>query len=112
MKNIKRRDALKVAVAVGGLMALEGTATAQQNNRRTHSFAGSWQFQGEPCAIFQQGAVLLAVNEKGALATAQVTGPTSLLILAGEGWDTGLTGQLVDRDRRIDWSNNSSWVRV
>src|SRR5579862_7957395 len=109
IKNIKRREAIKVAtIAAGGLLASKGLAS-ESNIFHRGSFAGSWLYQGQPCAIFQQGAVLLVVNEAGSLATAQVTGPNAFVIVGGSGWDIGLVAEVVNRGTRINWSNNTVW---
>lgn len=108
--NIKRRDVIKVAIAAGGLFALRGMASEPQN-QPIASFAGSWFYQGQPCAIFQQGAVLLVVNEVGSLATAREIDHASFIILGGAGWDSGLVANVTNHGRTINWSNNSIWTR-
>lgn len=110
MKNLKRRDALKtVALAAGGLFA--GNAMALDSRRpKIPSVAGSWIFKDKPCAIFQQGPILLIVNEQGQFATAQITSSDSFTILSGNGWAPGLTAKLSERGKRIDWSDKVAWV--
>jgi hypothetical protein len=110
IKKIKRREVLtKVAIAAGGLLAFKSGA-AELGLLRAQPFAGSWLYQGQPCAIFQQGVVLLVVNEQGSLATAQVTGPNTFVIMGGAGWDSGLTAKMVmNRGLKINWSNNTVW---
>lgn len=107
---VKRRDAIKLALAAGGLLAIKGVA-AEPDAEPGPSFAGSWFYLEQPCAIFQQGAILLVVNERGALATAKVTGPSTFVILNGFGWDIGLVADVADHGRTINWSNNTVWTR-
>jgi len=109
-KNTNRREVLtKVAIAAGGLLALKSGAS-ELSTFRVQSFAGSWLYEGQPCAIFQQGLVLLVVNEGGSLATAQITGPNTFVIVAGAGWDSGLVAEVVNHGRTINWSNNTIWT--
>jgi len=109
-KNIKRREMFtKVAIAAGGLLALKSGASVI-GAPHIQSFAGSWLYQGQPCAIFQQGLVLLVVNDGGSLATAQITGPNTFIIAGGAGWDSGLVAELVNHGKRINWSNNTVWT--
>jgi len=48
---------------------------------------GEWLYQGRPCAIFQQGRVLLVVNKNGAIAAAPMSTPKRLMVLNGIGWE-------------------------
>jgi len=108
-KNMKRREAIKAAgIAAGGFLAWKGTAS-DFNRSDVRSFAGSWLYQGQPCAIFQQGVILLVVNEVGSLATAKVTGPSEFTIWGGIGWDSGLVAEVVNHGRTINWSNDTVW---
>ena len=107
--NMKRREAItKAAVVAGTLLALKSDAAPLP--RRFFSFAGGWLYQGQPCAIFQEGSVVLAVNEAGNLGTAQVTADNTLIVLGG-GWDLGLVGTMVDNGQTINWSNDTVWTR-
>lgn len=109
-KNIKRREIFtKVAIAAGGLLAIKSGASIL-SAPRIQSFAGNWLYEGKPCAIFQQGLVLLVVNQGGALATAQITGPNTFVIAGGAGWDSGLVAELGYRGKQINWSNNTVWT--
>jgi hypothetical protein len=106
--NMKRREAItKAAVVAGTLLAFK--SGADPANKKI-SFAGGWLYQGQPCAIFQEGSVVLAVNEAGNLGTAQVTADNTLLVLGG-GWDLGLVGTLADKGQTINWSNDTVWTR-
>ena len=112
--NMKRREAItKAAVVAGALLAVKSEAAPSpwwgQPAPRL-SFAGPWTYQGRPCAIFQMGLVVLAVNEAGNLGTAQVTGPNTLTVVGG-GWDIGLVGTLDNSGRIISWSNDTVWTR-
>jgi hypothetical protein len=108
--NIRRREAItKPAVVAGTLLAFKGVAAP---TIRKMSFAGSWFYQGQPCAIFQEGSILLAVNEVGSLATAQITSPNTFTIWGGSGWDSGLIAEMAIGGRAINWSNGTVWTRA
>jgi hypothetical protein len=96
-------------IAAGGLLAAKGMAAETEKTKVITSFAGNWLYEGQPCAIFQQGSILLVVNESGALATAHVTGRDSFVIWSGSGWDSGLVARLAE-NTRLEWSNNSVWT--
>ena|SRR6266568_3350671 len=107
--NMKRREAItKGAVVAGTLLAFKSVAAGANKHI---SFAGGWLYQGQPCAIFQEGSVVLAVNEAGNLGTAQVTGDNTLIVVGG-GWDLGLVGTMDDRGETINWSNDTVWTRA
>ena len=115
--NIKRREAItKAAVVAGALLAVKAEAAPlpwweqQARDTRKYPFAGPWVYQGRPCAIFQEGFVIIAVNEAGNLGTAQVTGPNQITLIGG-GWETGLVGVLDNSGRTINWSNDTVWTR-
>src|SRR5262249_2182079 len=111
IKNMKRREVIKVAaIAAGGLLAMK--ATAAPKNTNTSLFAGEWFYQGQPCAIFQQGGILLVVNEGGALATPHITGPPEFVSWGGAGWDSGLVAEVVNSGAQINWSNGTVWTRA
>ena len=82
-------------------------AEADQKNK----LAGEWLMEGrkeEPCAIFQQGRVLLVVNEHGEFATARMTEAKKFTV---KGWEDGLVGELVKEGMEIAWSNGTTWKR-
>ena len=112
MKNLKRRDALKtVALAAGGLFACNAMAL-DTRPPKIPSLDGSWISKDKACAIFQQGSVLLIVNERGDLATAHTTGADSFTIVGGNGWARGLSAKLLDRGKSIQWSDATSWAKA
>jgi hypothetical protein len=96
-------------IATGGLLAAKGVAAEIDNPKAITSFAGNWRYEGQPCAIFQQGPILLVVNESGALATGHVTGRNSFVIWSGSGWDSGLVARLVE-NTKLEWSNDTVWT--
>jgi hypothetical protein len=116
--NMKRREAIsKAAVVAGTLLALKSEAAPGPSawpgvprGPGRLSFAGGWLYQGQPCAIFQEGSVVLAVNEAGNLGTAQVTAHNTLTVVGG-GWDLGLVGTMDNSGRTITWSNDTVWTR-
>ena len=113
IKNVKRRDAIKAAIAGGGLLALRSAnAETGASAVKVLPLAGNWQCQGQPCAIFQQGSILLVVDGKGSLGTARMTDDRKFVILTGTGWVLGLEGTVADDNKTINWSNDSLWMRV
>jgi hypothetical protein len=108
--KLKRRNALKAAAAVGGLFLLGGAAGPAEPDQK-NKLAGEWLNEGreeEPCAIFQQGRVLLLVNEHGDFATGRMTEVKKFTV---KGWEDGLAAELVKEDKEIAWTNGSTWKR-
>jgi hypothetical protein len=102
------------AVAAGAMLLLGGSATAQpsQPMKIDDTLAGEWFNAGkldQPCAIWQQGRVLLLINEKGDIATGQFTEANLFSIL--KGWEGDLTGRVGDRGKTIQWKGGGTWKR-
>jgi len=87
--------------------------TVDPSPAKAPDLAGGWLGYQRTvrCAIFQQGMMLLVINEQGLLATALWTSPSSFVILGGGDWQPGLTGQVSDSNNVISWSNNTVWNR-
>jgi len=112
-EKLKRRDVVKAVAAAGGLLALGGLAGAAEPDKRI-KLPDEWLHDGkedQPCAIFQQGRVLLLVNENGELATGRITEAEKFVVLKGDGWKEGLVGELAKGGRVISWSNGATWKR-
>ena len=112
-EKLKRRELVRAVAAAGSLLVLGGGAAAAEPVRNSAP-AGEWLYEGkedQPCAIFQQGRVLLAVNENGDLATARMTEAKKFVILKGDGWEEGLVGQIADKGQAITWGNGTTWKR-
>ena len=110
-ENLKRRDVVKAVAVAGGLLALGGLAGAAEPDKKI-SWPGEWLYEGkedQPCAIFQQGRVLLLVNEEGEWATGRMTEANKLVVL--KGWEEGLVGELAKDGKAINWSNGTTWKR-
>ena len=110
--KLKRRDVVKAVAAAGGLLALGGLAGAAEPVEKS-KLPGEWLFDGkedQPCAIVQQGRVLLLVNEDGALATGRITEATKIVVLKGD-WEEGLVGELAKDGKAISWANGTTWKR-
>ena len=108
-----RRDLVKAVAAAGGLLVLGRVACAAEADKDS-PWPGEWLYEGkvdQPCAIFQQGRVLLLVNEDGALATGRITEATKLVVLKGDGWEEGIVGELVEKGKAISWGNGTTWKR-
>lgn len=109
--NAFHRSFTVIKIALFAVLMLGLSNFANAANPR-YSPAGSWLIYGKPCAIFQQGAILLVVNEKGDLATAILDDVKTFTIKSGDEWDIGLVGTLVDGGRTIQWANGTYWTRA
>src|SRR5262249_30746229 len=106
-EKLKRRDVVKAVAAVGSLPALGGFAGAAEPDKE-NKLLGEWLYDGkedQPCAIFQQGRVLLLVNEDGELATGRITEATKLVVRKSDSWEEGLVGELAQEGKAISWAN-------
>jgi hypothetical protein len=111
-EKLKRRDVVKAMAAAGGLLTLSGLAGAAEPDKKT-KLPGEWLYDGKedlPCAIFQQGRVLLLVNESGELATGRITEGEKFVVLKGD-WEEGLVGELAKDGKAISWANGTTWKR-
>jgi hypothetical protein len=111
IEKLKRRHVVKAVAAAGGLLALGGLAGAAGLDKK-NMLPGEWLYEGkedQPCAIFQQGRVLLLVNEEGDLATARITEAAKFVVLTG--WEEGLIGELATDGKAISWANGTTWKR-
>jgi len=104
--NLRRRDLVKSLAAAGGLLAL-GTAAVAAEPEAKNNLAGEWLFEGEPCAIFQHGRVLLLVNERGEFTTGRMTEAKKL---TAKEWGD-LVGEVSKDGKEIAWANNTTWKR-
>src|SRR5262249_42063031 len=111
--KLKRRDVVKAVAAAGGLRAVGGLAGAAEPDKKI-KLPGEWLFDGkeeQPCAIFQQGRVLLLVNEDGDPATGRITEAEKFVVLKGDGWEEGLVGEVAKDGKSIAWANGTTWKR-
>jgi hypothetical protein len=112
--KLMRHDMMKAVAAAGGLLVLGLLACAAPLDEKNSKLSGEWLYEGkkdEPCAIFQQGRVLLVVNENGDLATGRITAARRFIVLRGDGWEEGLVGELVGQGKAISWTNGTTWKR-
>jgi hypothetical protein len=110
-ENLDRRSAVTAAAAAGGLLLLGGSTSAAESDD-PNPLTGEW-FNGgkldQPCAIFQQGRILLLVNEKGDIATGQMTEANRFRVIRG--WSEEEAGRVIDRGRVIAWRGGGTWRR-
>jgi hypothetical protein len=110
-EELDRRDAAKAVVAAGGLLLLGGAAAADDREETT-TLTGEW-FNGgkldQPCAIFQQGRVLILVNEKGDIASGQMTEANEFTVR--KGWGDEVVGRVSERGKVIAWKGGGNWKR-
>jgi hypothetical protein len=114
---------LTLCVLSGGALILASLAPATAQTptkekdpskpptKKASKWPGEWLFDGkedQPCAIFQQGRVLLLVNESGELATGKITGETKIVTRWGE---NELAGELDEKGKTISWGNDTTWKR-
>jgi hypothetical protein len=114
-EELMRRDMVKaVAAAAGGLLVLGGVSRAAPAIEKKSKWPGEWLFEGmedQPCAIFQQGRLLLVVNEKGQLATGRIIDTNQLILANDDGFEGGLVGEIDDDGKTIAWHNGTTWKR-
>src|SRR5262249_46016957 len=112
-EKLKRRDVVKAVAAAGGGLAGGGAAggAARRKKRKSAVVAVADGKQDQPWAIFQQGGVLLLVNENGDLATGRITKDAKFVVLHGDGWEEGLVGELAKDGKAISWANGTTWKR-
>jgi hypothetical protein len=75
------------------------------------NLSDGWLFENNPCAIFQQGTLLLLVNEVGSIGVGLWSIKNTFVIIGGAGWDLGLVAQVADQGKTITWSNETTWTR-
>jgi hypothetical protein len=111
-EQLDRRDAVKAVAAAGGLLLLAAPAPADEPEAGSTALTGEW-FNGgkldQPCAIIQQGRVLILVNEKGDIATAQMTEANQFTVVRGWGGDE--VGKVSERGKVIAWKGGGNWKR-
>jgi hypothetical protein len=94
-----------------GETSVKEKAPAKKLAKEASKWEGEWLFDGnddQPCAIFQQGRVLLLVNERGEMATGKITDKNKIDTRWGE---TALVGELKDEGKTISWANDTTWKR-
>jgi hypothetical protein len=97
--------------AAGGLLLLTGLGSAAEAED-AGTLSGEWFNSGkldQPCAIFQQGRVLLLINEKGDMAVAHMTEATGFTVI--KGWGDGVAGRILERGKVIAWKSGGHWKR-
>jgi len=75
------------------------------------NLSDGWLYADQPCAIFQQGNLLLLVNEIGSIGVGLWSIKNTFVVIGGAGWDLGLVAQVADLGKTINWSNNTTWTR-
>jgi hypothetical protein len=108
-KRLDRREAAKTVAAAAGLLVLGGSASAAKAEEPS-TLAGEWFNRGkldQPCAIFQQGSVLLLINEKGDIAIGRLTESNKFTII--KGWEEGVVGTILQRGKVIAWKGGGNW---
>jgi hypothetical protein len=109
-EDLDRRGAVRALAAAGGLLLLSGPASAGGPEERA-TLAGEWFNDGkldQPCGVFQQGRVLLLINEKGDIASGLMTEANEFTV---KGWADGVVGRIVERGRVIAWKGGGNWKR-
>lgn len=102
------------AVVLVAAIGIYFYAESGQEQAAAVQISGEWSVGGkadQPCAIFRQGEVLLIVNERGDVATGRMQGATQLVVVKGDGWESGLTAELRDGGKSLAWRDGSVWTR-
>lgn len=113
-KNITRRKIVQAAVLAGGVLIADSFASAATKAKPMEDIGieGEWLAEdGQLCAVFKQGRVLLVVNPLGSVGVAHLGKSMDLLVIGGVGWDAGLVGKIARDGKRINWSNSTVWLR-
>lgn len=113
-KSIKRRQAIRTALAASGLLLANQICNAATKAKPEADVVleGEWlSDEGKLCAIFKQGRVLLVVNFLGSIGTAHLIDSSNLIVVGGVGWDAGLKARITNLGKKIEWSNSTNWFR-
>lgn len=93
-----------------GTLADNGTRINWANNTwwtRFPMLQGTWTIAGKTCKIEQKGRELTFINERGERSAGHFRDGITVV---ASGWGN-LQGTLVDNNKRINWANNTAWVR-
>ena len=111
----KRSTVRNILVAAGALIVLAGlVAVGWHFFPRGPRLAGDWEMGGPynvgmTCHIRQSGADLTFVNEKGDESSGAFNSKSEVVALD---WEGGLTGKLIKNSTRINWRNETWWVKA
>lgn len=86
--------------------------------KANENLQGVWYYEGDngtPCAIFQQGPLLLLINERGDMATGKAVSDANVVVISARegGWQLGLKAAIseTDKETQLTWSNATVWRR-
>ena len=94
---------------LAGMLALVAVLFVTSCIHKSPSLAGNWQYNGQACQIVQDGEALTFINERGDKSKGHFTSKTEVI---ATDWENGLVGTLADGDKRINWRNNTVWIRA
>jgi len=76
---------------------------------KSPKLAGDWTYNGQPCHVLQNGTDLTFINERGDKSGGTLIAKKSQVIASD--WEGGLRGDLVENATRINWKNNTVWIK-
>lgn len=92
------------------------TTDALRFKKMNQNLDGLWYFEGDrntPCAIFQQGPILLLVNERGDVATGKAVADANVVVMnSPDGhWLVGLKATVLENGQALSWANGIVWKK-
>ena len=76
---------------------------------KSPKLAGDWTYNVQPCHVLQNGTDLTFINERGDKSGGTLIAKKSQVIASD--WEGGLRGDLVENATRINWKNNTVWIK-
>jgi len=82
--------------------------------KANENLQGVWYYEGDnstPCAIFQQGNLLVLINERGDMATGKTVADANVVVISCRegGWQVGLKATI--NGDALSWANGTVWKR-
>ena len=94
---------------LAGVLALAAVLFVTSCIPKSPQLAGNWQYHGQACQIVQDGEALMFINERGDKSKGHFQGKTQVI---ATDWEHGLVGSLADSGNRINWGNETVWIRA
>ena len=100
------------AMAIIGLLfsgcgTTPSPAPKQVVKTKNNGLKGTWYYKGQLLQLVQDGNSLLFINERGSQSQGYIKDSNTVV---ATGWGN-LHGILSDNNNRINWTNNTWWVR-
>jgi hypothetical protein len=76
---------------------------------KSPKLTGDWAYNGQSCHVLQNGTDLTFINERGDKSGGTIFTEKSQVIALD--WEGGLRGDLAENATRINWKNNTVWIK-